>query len=72
MGRKFAKDVKTKESNVHDCLKVMGLNPGYLLKASLLYPNCKPCGEQLDNHSFLWVSEKKMFSEHELIFNVGK
>jgi hypothetical protein len=31
------KKIKTKNSNVHDSLKVMGLNPVYLLKSSLLY-----------------------------------
>ena len=29
--------MKTKNSNVHDSSKVMGSNPGYLLKFSLLY-----------------------------------
>jgi hypothetical protein len=28
----FAEKIKTKKSNVHDSLKVMRLNPGYLLK----------------------------------------
>ena len=31
------KKIKTKHSNVHDSLKVMGSNPVYLLKSSLLY-----------------------------------
>ena len=29
--------IKTKKSNVHNFLKVMGSNPGYLFKASLIY-----------------------------------
>ena len=32
----------TENSNVHDSLKVMGLNPGYLLKSSLLYNRFGP------------------------------
>ena len=31
------KKIRTKNSNVHDSLKVMEWNPGYLLKFSLLY-----------------------------------
>ena len=30
------KKIKTKNSNVHDSLKVMGWNPGYILKSSVL------------------------------------
>ena len=33
----LAKEIKTTDANVHDSLKVMGSNPGYLLKSSLLY-----------------------------------
>ena len=33
----FAGKNETKSSNVHDSLKVMGSNPVYLLKYSLLY-----------------------------------
>ena len=33
----LGKEIKTKNSNVHNSLKVMGLNLGYLLKFSLLY-----------------------------------
>jgi hypothetical protein len=32
----FAEKIKTKTSNVHDSLKVMRSNSGYLLKSSLL------------------------------------
>ena len=33
----FAEKIKTNTSNVHNSLKVMGSNPGFLLKPSLLY-----------------------------------
>ena len=33
----FAEKINAKNSNVHDSLKVMGSNPGYLLKSSLFY-----------------------------------
>ena len=36
----LAKKMKMKNSNVHNSLKVMGLNPDYLLKSSLLYYCC--------------------------------
>ena len=35
----WPKKMKTKNTNVHNSLKVMGSNPGYLLKSSLLYMN---------------------------------
>ena len=43
------KKIKTKKSNVHDSLKVMGSNPGYLLKSSLLHILNKST-EQLINY----------------------